>query len=263
MKIVTWNINSVRLRLENLKILSVKESPDIICLQETKVQDTEFPMEAINNIGYQHIYFTGEKSYNGVAILSKVKLSNIDKLQFLDKPECRHISALLPEGIELHNFYVPAGGDIADAEVNPKFASKLKFMDGIANWFDKKRKSSEKIILVGDINIAPLPNDVWSHKQLLEVVSHTPIEVEKMEYLYKTLEWRDAIRHFTPHEHKLYSWWSYRNRDWRKSNRGRRLDHIWITSPLISKLKSGYIIKDARDWKLPSDHVPVVTEFNI
>jgi exodeoxyribonuclease-3 len=115
-------------------------------------------------------------------------------------------------------------------------------------------------VIVGDFNVAPLETDVWSHKQLLDVVSHTPIEVEHLERLRAAEDWLDAVRHFIPPEQKLYSWWSYRARDWRSSDRGRRLDHIWVTRPLTSALRGTQILKDARDWTPPSDHVPVVVD---
>lgn len=259
MKIATWNINSVRLRATNLDRLIKEKAPDIICLQETKVNNDNFPESQLRTFGYDHIYFCGQKSYNGVAFISKLPIHSIENIKFVND-DCRHISGILPNGIELHNFYVPAGGDIPDPDLNPKFAHKLKFVEEMTSWFTKNRKSKDKIVLVGDLNIAPQENDVWSHKQLLKVVSHTPPELERMKELHETLEWIDTSRFFVPSEEKLYSWWSYRNQDWRKSDRGRRLDHIWTTPALKNSLLNNYIMKDSRDWHLPSDHVPVITE---
>jgi exodeoxyribonuclease III len=133
-------------------------------------------------------------------------------------------------------------------------------MDEITAWFKENRSKTDPMILLGDLNIAPLEHDVWSHKRLLTEISHTPIEVQKMDALTKSLDWHDSIRRFTPEEEKLYSWWSYRNIDWLKSNRGRRLDHIWVTPTLEKHIKSGYIIKDMRGVTSPSDHAPVVLE---
>ncbi len=262
MKIISWNINSLRLRINNLSQLINKENPDIVCLQETKVSNDNFPMPSLKKLPYPHIYFDGEKSYNGVAIISKIPLKNIKTLKLVNN-DCRHISGTLPDGSEIHNFYVPAGGDIPNPKENPKFDHKLKFVEAMASWFSKNKKSKDKIIIVGDLNIAPMENDVWSHKQLLDVVSHTPAETSRMKKLKDTLGWVDTSREFCPAEEKLYSWWSYRNRDWRKSNRGRRLDHIWITPTLKKCLTNSYIMKDARDWSLPSDHVPVITELKL
>src|SRR5690606_30795589 len=135
----------------------------------------------------------------------------------------------LPGGIELHNFYVPAGGDVPDPAVNPKFAHKLRFLDEAAAWFAARRNPENRFILLGDLNVAPLETDVWSHKQLLKVVSHTPVEVERMNRWCASHDWVDAVRRFVPPERKLYSWWSYRSPDWAAADKGRRLDHVWVT----------------------------------
>ncbi len=262
MKIATWNINSVRLRIGLVLRFLKYQNPDILALQETKVEDGKFPLQPFLDNGYEHTIFSGEKSYNGVAIISRVPLKNV-VIEELVNGHKRHISAVLPGDVEFHNFYVPAGGDEPDPDINPKFDHKLKFVDEMTAWFGKKRNKKDKIIIAGDFNIAPLEHDVWSHKQLLTVVSHTPIEVEKLNKLQSSLEWTDVMRHFVPAEEKLYSWWSYRNNDWKKSDRGRRLDHIWVTPPLKSKLESGTILREARDYKQPSDHVPVIMEIKI
>jgi len=264
LRIVTWNINSVRLRIPLLRQLVKELSPDIVCLQETKVTDGDFPLENIKALGFPHVHFSGQKSYNGVAILSKIPLGTMDRMSVAESEDKRHICALLPDGTELHNFYVPAGGDIPDPVLNPAYGFKLRFVEHMTRWALEHKKSGKKLIIVGDFNIAPLHHDVWSHKQLLNVVSHTPAEVERLDALKDSLSWCDVARHFVNAEEKLYSWWSYRNRDWRKSNRGRRLDHIWVTPSLTPALKSFRIHSDARDWNIdtvgPSDHVPVVVD---
>lgn len=257
MKIVSWNINSLRIRVPIIRKLIKEQNPDIICLQETKVPDENFPLLEIKSCGFDFVEFTGEKSYNGVAIISKVPLRDVRKYDVAGFNHKRHISAVLENGIILHNFYVPAGGDIPDVVLNSKFDFKLKFMDFISDYFAKNYNANDKIIMLGDMNIAPLENDVWSHKQLLDVVSHTPIEVEKMENLRKSLNWIDAHRLFVPANEKLYSWWSYRGLDPFKSNRGRRLDHIWITPNLKNNLQKAEIFKDFRIVNQPSDHVPI------
>jgi exodeoxyribonuclease-3 len=231
-------------------------------LQETKVQDHEFPLDQLHALGFKFIEICGEKSYNGVAILSRIAFSDVTMRKFAGD-SCRHISIKLSNDIELHNFYIPAGGDIPDVDLNPKFANKLQYLDEVTNWFSQNRSPQDKMILVGDLNISPLEHDVWSHKQLLKEVSHTPIEIEKLKKWQNSLNWCDTHREFTPEDQKLYSWWSYRNRDWRKSNRGRRLDHIWVSDPLKSKVTNAWILKDARDWESPSDHVPVLAKFSL
>ncbi len=259
LRLATWNINSVRIRIHLVRMLAEELAPDILCLQETKTEDGTFPLQELKDLGYPHIAFAGQKAYNGVAVLSKIPLEGIETMDMLHNGEQRHIAVTLPHGIRLHNFYVPAGGDIPDPHLNPKFRDKLAFVDAMREW-SKPLPKNHKSIVLGDFNIAPLEHDVWSHKQLLDVVSHTPVEVEKLTTLRESAGWVDAARHFTPADEKLYSWWSYRNRDWKKSSRGRRLDHIWISPDLQNTLKACIIPAHARDWERPSDHVPVIVD---
>jgi exodeoxyribonuclease-3 len=261
MRLISWNINSLRLRLPLLKRLVEETAPDIICLQETKVQDGDFPHSAIADLGFPYVDFRGEKSYNGVAILSKIPFQKQDPLPHGGKGDMRHMAILLPDGTELHNLYVPAGGDIPDLAENPKFAHKLCYLKELTEWSHRIKQKNTPTILVGDLNIAPLEHDVWSHKQLIGVVSHTPVEVETLTQLYQSADWIDAHRHFVPATEKLYSWWSYRNRDWQASNRGRRLDHIWLTPHLLPRLEKSFILQEARNWPSPSDHVPIIADF--
>jgi exodeoxyribonuclease-3 len=261
-RIANWNINSLRLRIALLKELVAALDPDIICLQETKVRDELFPAEVPLALGYPYFAFRGMKSYNGVAILSRFPVA-VDDIapDWCAKSDCRHLGVRFDSTggiVELHNFYVPAGGDIPDRTENPKYAHKLDFIAETRNWFTA-RTGLARTILVGDLNIAPLENDVWSHRQLLGVVSHTPPETRGLTAWLNT-GFVDAVRHFVPGDQKLYTWWSYRNRDWRASDRGRRLDHIWVTPDLHGALKRQIVLKDARDWPQGSDHVPVCIE---
>jgi exodeoxyribonuclease III len=265
MRLVTWNINSVRLRADNVCRLLREVAPDILCLQETKTPDELFPSEPFHALGYEHIHMHGMKGYNGVAILAKSPFPSTATRAWCDRSDCRHAIAELPGGIELHNIYVPAGGDIPDPEANPKFAHKLRFLDELTAWFAEESAATpgRKMIAVGDLNIAPLETDVWSHKQLLTVVSHTPVEVERLGKLQAAGGFVDAVRHFVPPEERLYTWWSYRNRDWSASDRGRRLDHIWVTPPLVPALQSARVYRETRDWDRTSDHVPVMIDFSL
>jgi exodeoxyribonuclease-3 len=260
MRIATWNINSVRLRLPNVLKFLDDYQPDILCLQETKTQDQFFPDEAFEAHGYTHRHIAGMKSYNGVAIVSRIPLGARAVKHWCAKEDCRHVMAQTEDGTEVHCLYIPAGGDIPDPAVNDKFAHKLQFLDELTAWWPAERSSDRKMILVGDLNIAPLEHDVWSHKQLLKIVSHTPIEVAKLTAMQDSIGWVDAMRHFVPEDEKLYTWWSYRNNDWRATNRGRRLDHIWVTPPLADRLKGMRIAQETRDWAPPSDHVPVIVD---
>ena len=261
MRIATWNINSVRLRLRQvLKLVEDKEI-DLLCLQETKTQDEFFPSEEFSKIGMKYQYYRGEKSYNGVAILSTFEFKDTGYVDYCKKADTRNIFVKLKNDIEIYNFYVPAGGDEADMTINPKFEHKISFLNEMKKNLSKDKKI--KKILVGDLNIAPLEHDVWSHKQLLNVVSHTKIETDTLLEIIDSGEWVDVMRELVPHDKKLYSWWSYRNRNWETSNRGRRLDHVWVSKNLFSKVKSGVIYKDTRSWERPSDHVPIIIDINI
>ena len=269
--IATWNINSVRLRINNVERYLRMRKPDVLCLQETKSPDEHFPHMAFEALGYKHRLVQGMKSYNGVAIVSKVPFKATNIHHRCGKEDCRHIEAALDIGgdpVLLDNLYIPAGGDIPDPDQNDKFAHKLDFYREMAQWFaDRKpgprvRKGLRRIA-VGDLNVAPLEHDVWSHKQLLKIVSHTPVEVDLFGRLKASLDWIDVPRRFVPSDEKLYSWWSYRNNDWRASNRGRRLDHILATPALSGALKSHHIDADTRDWEKASDHVPVLATFEV
>jgi exodeoxyribonuclease-3 len=260
LRVVSWNINSVRLRIDSLARLASEWQPDVICLQEVKAQPQDFPFDAIRALGYGEIHLRSMKGYNGVAILSRLPLEAPDGRDWCGKQDCRHALVALPGGIELHNFYIPAGGDIPDPELNPKFAHKLAFLDEATAWFAEGRQNGRKMILLGDLNIAPLETDVWSHKSLLTVVSHTPIEVEKLGRLQEAGGWVDAVRKIIPPSEKLFSWWSYRAIDWSLSDRGRRLDHIWVTPELAPAVTDARILREARGWSQASDHVPVIVD---
>lgn len=260
MKIATWNVNSVRIRETMLSRFVQGYAPDVLCLQETKCEDQHFPHELIDRLGYTHRIFTGEKSYNGVAILSKLPLKQAAVYDMIGNGQKRHIAAELPNGVIVHNFYVPAGGDIPDPEQNMKFDEKLRFIDAMRDWAKQEKTAKHRMIAVGDFNVAPLEHDVWSTRQLRNVVSHTPIERDKFGDTQREGKWFDALRALVPHEQKLYSWWSYRNRDWAKSDRGRRLDHVWLSPGLGPELKAGIIAREARGFDNPSDHVPVMVE---
>jgi exodeoxyribonuclease III len=261
MRIATWNINSVRLRLPQVLKFIKDKNIDLLCLQETKTQNEFFPSVDLSKIGMKYQYYRGEKSYNGVAIISNTKLTDMNYIDFCEKGDARHIYVKFKNDVELHNFYVPAGGDEPDININPKFEHKISFLNEMKENLSKNKKT--KKILVGDLNIAPLEHDVWSHKQLLNVVSHTKIETDTLLEIINSGEWVDVMRELVPHNKKLYSWWSYRNRNWEKSNRGRRLDHVWVSKNLFSKVKSGVIYKDTRNWERPSDHVPIIIDINI
>lgn len=261
MRITTWNVNSIRLRAESLKRLIELENPDVLCLQEIKVETAKFPHEMFEGMGFEYRHIHGQKAYHGVAILSKVALSSEMTRFSCGNEEHRHAFVTLPGQIELHDLYIPAGGDVADPEINPKFAQKLAMLDELTEYFANHKNTRQ--VLVGDFNIAPLENDVWNHKQLLKVVSHTPIEVAKFEAWRKSGNFTDAVRHVISPEEKLFSWWSYRSRDWSASDRGRRLDHIWVGEAIKASIVGASVLRQARGWTKPSDHVPVTVDLDV
>jgi exodeoxyribonuclease III len=260
LRITTWNVNSVRLRLEGLARLVREVDPDVLCLQEIKVRNDLFPVLEVRALGFAHHVLHGQAGYHGVATFSKLPLEDPQRLDWCAKDDCRHLFARLPGGIELHNLYIPAGGDLPDPEVNPKFRHKLEMLDALADWFGREYEPDRRAVLVGDLNVAPLETDVWSHRQLLNVVSHTPVEVTALARLQAAHRWIDAVRRFIPPSQRLYTWWSYRALDWQAADRGRRLDHVWITPALGGRLSSASVLRAARGWPMPSDHVPVTVE---
>ena len=267
LRLVTWNINSVRPRLDLIAQLTRELDPDILCLQETKVEDHKFPAADLAEIGYEQQALMGMKAYHGVATLVKTGsaagLEKPKKHHWCDKDDARHLAVTVAGDVELHNLYIPAGGDVPDAALNEKFDHKLRFFQEQAAWWRRRKRKAAKRILVGDLNVAPLETDVWSHKQLLKVVSHTPIEVDHYTAMEASHDWVDAVRLIIPPEEQLYSWWSYRARDWRAANKGRRLDHVWVSPALAGAVRNAFVLKDARGWEKASDHAPVVVDLDI
>ena len=252
--IATWNINSIRLRADLVCKLLTNEDIDVLCLQECKSPIEKIPMDVFSEIGFSNLVGRGQKGYNGVAIISKIPLLEESTLDFAGLGHARHIAAQLANGITIHNFYVPAGGDEPDREKNEKFDQKLNYLAEMRDHFYKN--TPEKSILVGDLNIAPLPEDVWDHKKMAKIVSHTQDEIDHLEAVKIAGNWVDVIRKDIPTE-KLYSWWSYRAKDWAASDRGRRLDHIWASADIAPFAGRSKILREVRGWDRPSDHVPV------
>jgi len=262
MKVASWNINSVRHRINLVSRFLRDQQPDVLALQETKVINELFPAEAFRKLGYVHQAIHGQKAYHGVAVLSRLPFAKTGSQDFCREGHARHMGVTFENGVSLHNFYVPAGGDIPNPQRNEKFAHKLHFLQGMEKFFAAKNKS-EPVLLLGDLNVAPLEHDVWSHKQLLDVVSHTPVETRLLGDVQAAYDWTDATRHFIPETEKIYSWWSYRAADWEASDRGRRLDHVWLSPGLKGALKSQTILKKMRGWQKASDHVPVMVELDV
>ena len=258
--LATWNINSVRLREGLVARLLREEAPDVLCLQECKSPVEKIPMEQFAALGYSHIVARGQKGYNGVAILSRLPLEEVGARDYASLGHARHVAARLPNGVVIHNFYVPAGGDEPDRSVNEKFGQKLDFLTEIRDEF--RANPPARAILVGDLNIAPREDDVWNHKALLKIVSHTPIEVAHLTDVMAAGDWADVTRQDIP-SGLLYSWWSYRAADWDAADKGRRLDHIWATRDIAAAAHSSRVLRAARGWEQPSDHAPVFATFDL
>ncbi len=258
--LATWNINSVRLREGLVARLMREESPDVLCLQECKSPVEKIPLEAFRALGYNWIVARGQKGYNGVAILSKLPLEEAGAGDYAGLGHARHVAARLENGVTIHNFYVPAGGDIPDREVNVKFGQKLDFLTHMRDDF--RASPPQKAILVGDLNIAPREDDVWNHKALLKIVSHTPVEVAQLGETQAAGHWVDVTRQDLP-EGRLYSWWSYRAADWDAADKGRRLDHVWATPDISNAAHGSRILRAVRGWEQPSDHAPVFATFDL
>lgn len=258
--IASWNINSVRARAPLVDRLLTERSVDVLCLQETKCEDGMFPSAWFAALGYHHQLLAGQRMHHGVAIVSRVPIEHGPRFDWQANGEARHVSARLPDGVMLHNVYVPAGGDVADRTVNPKFGQKLDFLERMTAW---SSALSEPSILLGDFNVAPHPDDVWDHRALLDVVSHTPVEVAALASLQQAHGWVDLGRRFVPVPTRLFTWWSYRAQDWAASNRGRRLDHIWCSPGLAETVTEMETLVAARGWERPSDHVPLIASVSL
>ncbi len=264
--VATWNVNSVRLRADLVARFLEGWRPDVLCLQEIKCCNGDFPTRVFRDHGYGHMAINGQPGYHGVAIASRLPLHAMGQVGFCGRGDARHVSAVIkaPVPLVIHSLYVPAGGDEPDPEINGKFAHKLDFLEEMHAWMDDLAGTAHPpSIVTGDFNIAPLENDVWSHQQLLKVVSHTPVETAKLEAIRRSGAWIDLTRHHVPSEQKVYTWWSYRARDWAAADRGRRLDHIWIDPRIAVTGSTIEVVRQARDWKRPSDHVPVVAGLDL
>jgi exodeoxyribonuclease III len=252
LRVVSWNINSLRHRIGVLARLLRKYEPDVVCLQETKVPDELFPRTLFDALGYRHVVYRGQKGYHGVCVASRVPFAQSFSRVLGRTKDARHVAVVLPGEIELHNFYVPAGGPDPDPLRNPKFAAKLRYLRSTARWL--RSLPAGRRLLVGDLNVAPLDTDVWSHEKLRRVVTHTPIEIAHLGALQRSQRWVDVARAFVPPDEQLFTWWSYRG----PLTKGRRLDHVWASPDL--GVRGFGVASEVRSWRNPSDHAPLWVE---
>src|SRR3990167_279481 len=266
LRLGTWNVNPARLRAEQVARFVDEQAPDVLCLQEIKCQEGEFPRAIFEEMGLPHIKIAGQKGWHGVAIASRLPIEDVAPLDVCREGHARCVSGKVA-GVEVQNFYIPAGGDIPDREVNAKFDHKLDFYEKLSAEM-ARRDPKDPLAVVGDLNVAPGEFDVWSHKQMSKIVSHTPIELEAFAALKASLGFTDLVREAIPDPQKLFSWWSYRAADFRASNRGLRLDHILISPGLReAAFRLGAPAArgpdDVREWGRPSDHAPVSADFGL
>ncbi len=261
MRLLSWNVNSVRVRLEALRRVVRKYQPDVVCLQETKVVDALFPREAFTRMGFVDLAVAGQKGYHGVAIASRASITSRHRQALASSEDQRHLS-VVTAGLEIHNVYVPAGGPLPDPRLNPAFAHKLDYLRALAAWTRSWPEPEEHPrVLVGDLNVAPLEHDVWDHRRLRRTITHTEAEVSLLEAAQDALPWVDVGRRFVPPQEKLYTWWSHRG-DWRSRMQGRRLDHAWVSSALAPRLRGFQVAVEVRGWRRPSDHAPVIVDLD-
>ena len=256
--LISWNINSVRRRIDQLVRLIDLYEPDVICLQELKADEGVVPLDVLTGAGYAHHAVAAQPGYNGVAIASRLPLCDVMQFTWAGREDARHVFARLSNsGVGIHCLYVPAGGDLPDRNQNPKFDYKLRFLDALADHFAGAYGFRDPMILAGDLNVAPLPADVWDHAKLRNIITHTEIEITALERVKRSLNWIDTQREVSGEDDPVFTWWSYRAADWEQVNKGRRLDHIWVTPGLKDAIKDVEVLTAVRHWSPPSDHAPV------
>ena len=258
MKIVTWNVNSIRARIDNIKKYLKSSSPDIALLQEIKTEEHSYPFDEIDKLGYIS-YVNGQKSYNGVSILSKKKLNGINKILPGDKiKQSRLISAKIKiknKNIEIINIYVPNGNPV-DTE---KYTYKLNWIDLFIKEIDRKLKNNDSLIIAGDFNIIPDNKDVYAPEKYLNDALFK-LEIRKKYRTLINLGLQDTFRNFNNNE-GCYTFWDYTRRSWHK-NHGLRIDHVLVSTNIIDLVKKIEIKKNIRSQTKPSDHVPVECVIN-
>ncbi len=256
MKIATWNVNSVNVRMPQMLDWLERARPDVVCLQEIKCVDENFPAAAINEAGYMAEFF-GQKAYNGVAILSRFPISDVQK-NFPDDDEeaPRRLIAATINGVRIVNTYIPNGTELW----TDKFTFKLDWLQRLRRFFDETCDLNSDVLLCGDFNVAPDELDVWSVEQWEGKLHFSKPERAAMHYV-KQWGFVDVFRKING-DVQDFSWWNYREGAYQR-NRGLRIDHIWTSPMLAEKCVGCRIDKSTRGLEKPSDHAPVIGEFNL
>ncbi len=256
MKIATWNVNSINARLEHLLGWLADTQTDVVCLQETKCVDEGFPFEALKEAGYD-VAFMGQKSYNGVAILSKHKIENVQKNFPDDESDApKRLIAATIKGIRIVNTYIPNGTELW----TDKFTFKLDWLQRLRRYFDETCSTNDNVLLCGDFNVAPDELDVWSVQAWTGKLHFSKPERAAIHHV-KQWGFVDVFRQING-DAQEFSWWNYREGAWQR-NRGLRIDHIWTSEPLAEKCTACWIDKAPRSLERPSDHTPVVADFKL
>ncbi len=256
MKIATWNVNSINVRMPQLLGWLDRTEIDIVCFQETKTVDENFPLEDLQNAGYEAA-FMGQKSYNGVAIISKFPITDVQKNYLDDDDEApKRLIAATINGVRIVNTYIPNGTELW----TDKFTFKLDWLQRLRRFFDETCNREKDVLLCGDFNVAPDELDVWNVTAWQDKLHFSKPERAAM---HNVKQWGfvDLFREMNP-ESQEFSWWDYRAGAWQK-NHGLRIDHIWTSPSLASKCTACYIDKAPRALEKPSDHAPVVAEFDL
>jgi exodeoxyribonuclease III len=254
MRLATWNVNSLRARLDILLDWLKQDRPDVVCLQETKLTDDIFPVTSLAELGYQAV-FIGQKTYNGVAILSRLPLTDVVTAlpEAPGEDEKRFIAATI-QGLRVINVYVPNGQAVG----SPKFYYKLAWLERLRTFLATTYTLADALVLCGDFNVAPEPRDVFDAMQAEGEILFHPDERTAFAHL---LDWGllDTLR-LHHHEGGLYSWWDYRAAAFRR-NLGFRIDHILVTPPMAARCTAVTLERELRRQPKPSDHIPVVATF--
>lgn len=263
MRVATWNINSVRLRIDQVARFVSESRTDVLCLQEIKCLEDQFPRNAFAEMGLPYLKIAGQKGWHGVAIASRLPIEPSETFNACKLGHARCVSARIA-GVDVQNFYIPAGGDVPDRVLNPKFDHKMDFYERLTETA-RRLDRSRPLLMCGDFNIAPSEHDVWNHRFMSKVVSHTPIEVETLNRLQAAGAFADVVREAFPEPQKLASWWSYRAVDFRKTDRGLRLDHIWTSPGLTPAVVANSVMihEPVRAWEQPSDHCPITVDLDV
>lgn len=255
MKIATWNVNSIVARVPHVTRWLAAAQPDVLCIQETKCTDDKFPALEFKAVGYECVIF-GQQSYNGVAILSRTSCANVQR-GYPGADELSHTRLLATDvaGIRIVNVYIPNGQMVG----SEKYQFKLEWMNRLRDFFDASYDANTPVLLCGDFNVAPEERDVHDPRVWQNRILFSPPERAALQHV-KDWGFTDTFRMHTE-EGGHYSWWDYRAGGFRR-NRGLRIDHIWVSAPLAARSKNTWIDKEPRGWERPSDHAPVVAEFD-